>query len=85
MVPQQELTYSEGVDNYRLVRCSSTPGQGLMYICIREVGHQIGSGDGLPPARRQAITWSKGGLLSIEFVRTRFSEIQIKYGDFQSR
>ena len=65
MVPQQELTYSEGVDNYRLVRCSSTPGQSLMYIlCVWEQGNHIDSGNGLLPARQQAIIRKKNWLIA---------------------
>ena len=37
----------------------------------------IGSGNGLLPARRQAITWTNAGLLSIELPGTDFSEIWI--------
>ena len=37
----------------------------------------IGSGDGLSPDRRKAITWINDGLLSIGLLRTYFSEIWI--------
>ena len=37
----------------------------------------IGSGNGLAPNRRQAITWTNAGLLSIGFLKTNFSEIWI--------
>ena len=37
----------------------------------------IDSGNGLSPGRRQAITWTNAGLLSIGPVRTNFSEIWI--------
>ena len=35
----------------------------------------IGSGNGLTPVRRQAITWTNAGLLSIEPLETNVSEI----------
>ena len=35
----------------------------------------IGSGNGLSPFRRQAITWTSAGLLSIGHMATNFSEI----------
>ena len=38
----------------------------------------IGSVNGLSPVRRQAITWTNAGLLSIGPLRTNFSEIWIK-------
>ena len=37
----------------------------------------IGSGNGLSPARDQAIAWTNAGLLSIELPGTNFYEIQI--------
>ena len=37
----------------------------------------IDSGNGLSPARRQAITWTNAGLLSIGLLGTNFSEIWI--------
>ena len=37
----------------------------------------IGSGNGLSPARRQAIAWINTGLLAIGFLETNFSEIRI--------
>ena len=42
----------------------------------------IGSGNGLSPGRRQAITWTNAGLLSIRPLGTNFSEIQIKVHNF---
>ena len=38
----------------------------------------IGSGNGLLLVRRQAITWTDAGLLSIGSLRTKFSEILIE-------
>ena len=38
----------------------------------------IDSGTGLSPVRRQAITWTNAGLLSIGLVGTNFSEILIR-------
>ena len=37
----------------------------------------IGSGNGLLPARHQAITWINAGLLSMGLLGTNFSEILI--------
>ena len=39
----------------------------------------IGSGNGLSPVRRQAITWTNAKLLSIGLLGTNFSEIQSKF------
>ena len=38
----------------------------------------VGSGNGLPPLRYQAITWTNAGLLSNGPLGTNFSEIQIE-------
>ena len=38
---------------------------------------RIGSDDSLSPVRRQAITWTNAGLLSIGLMGTHFSEILI--------
>ena len=38
----------------------------------------ISSGNGLSPVRRQAITWTNAGVLSIGLVGTNLSEIQIR-------
>ena len=35
----------------------------------------IGSGNGLSPVRRQAISWTNAALSSIELLETSFSEI----------
>ena len=42
----------------------------------------IGSGNGLSPARRQAITWTNAGLLSIGHLGTNCSEIRIEIQKF---
>ena len=42
----------------------------------------IGSGNGLSPARRQAIAWTNAHLLSIGPLGTNFSEILIKIWNF---
>ena len=42
----------------------------------------IGSGNGLSPVRRHAITWTNAGLMSIRPLGTIFSEIQIKITKF---
>ena len=38
----------------------------------------VGSGNGLSPVRRQVITWTNAGLLSIGHLGTNFSEIRIE-------
>ena len=43
---------------------------------------RIGSGNGLSPVRRQAITWTNAGLLPIGLMGTNFSEIQIRIPSF---
>ena len=42
----------------------------------------IGSGNGLSPVRRRAITWNNAGLLSIELLGTNFSEFRIRILSF---
>ena len=51
------------------------------HIRVSELG-SIGSGNGLSPVRRQAITWTNVDLLSIGPLRTNFSEIRIKIEKF---
>ena len=45
----------------------------------------LGSGNGLSPARRQAIIWTNDDILSIGFPVTNFSETWIKIHQFLSR
>ena len=49
------------------------------YMCQRS---SIGSGNGLSPVRRQAITWTNTDLLSIAPLGTNFNEIRIKIQNF---
>ena len=42
----------------------------------------IGSGNGLSPFRRQAITWTNADMLSVGSLGTNFNEIQIKKQNF---
>ena len=42
----------------------------------------MGSGNGLSPFRRQAITWTNAALLSMRTFGTNFSEIWIKIEKF---
>ena len=46
------------------------------HICVSE-SDQHGSGNGLSPVRRRAITWTNASLLSIRPLGTYFSEIRI--------
>ena len=48
----------------------------VTHICISKFTI-IGSDNGLPPGRRQAIIWNNAGLLLIERLGTNFSEISI--------
>ena len=45
-------------------------------MCVSELTI-IGSDNGLSPGRRQAIVWTNAGILLIESLGTRFSEILI--------
>ena len=46
----------------------------VSHICICEL-IVIGSDNGLPPSRRQAIIWTNAGILLIGTLGTEFSEI----------
>ena len=48
----------------------------VTHICVGKPTI-IGSDNGLPPGRRQAIIWNNAGLLLIEPLETNFSEISI--------
>ena len=50
------------------------------YMSVNQVS--IGSDNGLLPERRQAITWTSAGLLSIGCLGTNFSGISIKIQNF---
>ena len=47
------------------------------YICISDLNN-IGSDNGLSPARRQAIIWTNAGILLTGPIGTKFSEILIE-------
>ena len=49
----------------------------MMHICVNRLAI-IGSDNGLPPDRRQAIIWTKAGLLLIGPLGTNLSEILIE-------
>ena len=49
----------------------------MTHICVSKLTI-IGSDNGLPPDRRQAIIWTNAGLLLIGPLGTNFSEILIK-------
>ena len=49
----------------------------VTHICVRNLTI-IGSDNGLPPSRRQAIIWTNAGLLLIGPLGTNFSEILIE-------
>ena len=53
----------------------------VTHICVGNLTI-IGSDNGLSPDRRQAIIWTNAGLLSIEPLRTYFSENYIKIQPF---
>ena len=46
----------------------------MTHICVGKLTI-IGSDNGLPPDRRQAIIWTNAGILLIQTLRTNFSEI----------
>ena len=48
----------------------------VTHICVSDLTN-IGSDNGLSPARRQAIIWTTAGILLIEPLGTNFSEILI--------
>ena len=75
------LSYN-GTTGMKLICLSHLPQ--VPHICIGELGC-IGSGNGLSPVRRQAITWTNAFLLSIRPLRTNFSEIWIKIQNFSLR
>ena len=50
-------------------------------ICVSNL-NTIGSGNGLSPGRRQAITWTNAGILLIGPLGTNFSEILIEIPTF---
>ena len=53
----------------------------MQHISVSELGQRwasVGSGNGLSPIWRQAITWTNAGLLSNGLLWTNFSETQIK-------
>ena len=53
----------------------------VTHICVSDLTI-IGSDNGLSPGRRQVIIWTNAGLLSIEPLRTYFSENLIKIQPF---
>ena len=50
-------------------------------MCVGNLAN-IGSDNGLAPGRRQAITWTKVGILLIGPVGTNFSEMLIEINTF---
>ena len=53
----------------------------VTYICVNKLTI-IGSENGLPPGRRQAIIWTNAGILLIGPLGTNFNEILIKIQTF---
>ena len=51
------------------------------HICVGKLTIIVLDND-LSPGRRQAITWTDAGLLSIRYLGTNFSEIRIKVPNF---
>ena len=49
----------------------------MTHICVSKL-NIIGSDNGLSPDRRQAIIWTKAGILFIEPLGTNFNEILIE-------
>ena len=61
------------------------------YICVSKLGYHsvkwviIGSGKGLSPVWRQAVTWTNADILSARLLGTNLSEILIGILSFSSR
>ena len=55
-----------------------------MHICVGKLTI-IGSANGLSPGQRQAIIWTKAGILLIGPLETNLSEILIEIDNFHSR
>ena len=53
----------------------------VTHICVSKLTI-IGSDNGLPPGRRQAIIWTNAGILLIEPLGTNFNEILIEFHTF---
>ena len=56
----------------------------VMHICVSKLTI-IGTDNGLSPDRRQALIWANAGILLIEPLGTKFSEIFIKIYTFSFR
>ena len=54
----------------------------VTHICVSKLAAIIGSDNGLPPGRRQAITWTNAGILLIRTLGTNISEILCKHHVF---
>ena len=53
----------------------------MTHICVTKLT-TIGSNNGLPPVRRQAIIWTNAGILLIGPLGTNFNEILIEVYTF---
>ena len=58
-----------------------TPWGRVTHICVSKLTI-IGSDNGLPPGRRQAIIWTNAGILLMGPLGTNFSEILIEFYTF---
>ena len=66
----------------KLIHCwPGLTGGWVTYICIGKLTI-IGSDNGLPPGRRQAIIWTSAGILLTGPLRTNFNEILIRVQTF---
>ena len=63
------------------VRQRLTHWRRVTHICVGKLSI-VGSDNGLSPGRRQAIIWTNDGILLIEPLGTKFSEISIKIRTF---
>ena len=73
--------YDDMPDTRRGFACELTHWGRVTHICVSKLTI-IGSDTGLSPGRRQAIIWTKGGILLIWLLRIKFSDILIEINTF---
>ena len=81
---EQAISHYLNQLQYNLWWHMASPGHGVLthwgrvtHICVSDLTN-IGSDNGLSPARRQAIIWTNAGILLTGHIWTKFSEILIK-------
>ena len=77
MVYHGKVDIESGKDNPKVVFAQVSSNSHLTHApLIPHIWVSVGLGNGLSPVRRQAITWTNAGLLSIRRMRTNLSEIR---------